>query len=231
VGLKDKVKQGAGVARAKIEESREAGAARAASAQEAQAAREAEAAERERDRLDQRTQRFAQVQSACPFPIQAEQVKLPGGVTLFDDEFLVTVGKDWGWSSQKMSVTTQRVIVSRGRLAKDQESVYLTDIRDVRFRKPLVGFGTLVLETAGGKSIDGLPSVSDGAGVRDRLLTLIHFARAQAQSPGVASTSGPVEAPAEDIALKLKQLGELKESGVVTAEEFEAKKAELLARM
>lgn len=124
------------------------------------------------------------------------------------------------------------MIVSRGRLAKDQESVYLTDIRDVRFRKPLVGFGTLVLETAGGKSIDGLPSVSDGAGVRDRLLTLIHFARAQAQPLSGASTSGPpVEAPAEDIALKLRQLGELKESGVVTAEEFEAKKAELLARM
>src|SRR6516162_7617500 len=152
MGLTDKVKKSADAARDKREESR-------AAAQEAQAAREAEAAQRERDRLERRKKHFEEIRHACPFPIGPEQVTLPGGVKLFDDEFLVTVGKDWGWSSKKMNITTQRVIISRGRLAKDQESVYLTDIRDVRFRKPMMGYGNLTLETAGGKSIGGLPSV------------------------------------------------------------------------
>ena len=43
----------------------------------------------------------------------------------------------------------------------------------------------------------------------------------------------PVEKPQtkEDIMDTLKQLGELKESGILTQEEFDAKKTELLSRL
>jgi hypothetical protein len=84
MGLTDKVTKGAQAARAKREESR-------VTARDAEPAREAEAAQRVCDRLERLNQRFEEVRRACPFPIGADQVTLPGGVTLFDDEFLVTV--------------------------------------------------------------------------------------------------------------------------------------------
>ena len=75
----------------------------------------AAAAERERQRQEARERRFEEVRASCPLPITADQEELPGGLTLFDDEFLVTVGKDWGWSSKKLILTTQRVIYAQGR--------------------------------------------------------------------------------------------------------------------
>jgi hypothetical protein len=41
----------------------------------------------------------------------------------------------------------------------------------------------------------------------------------------------PATAPAQDPIELLKQLGELKAAGVLTQEEFDAKKAELLSQM
>lgn len=46
-----------------------------------------------------------------------------------------------------------------------------------------------------------------------------------------ASEPPPAITPPEDVPAKLKQLAELRDAGVVSPEEFEAKKAELLSRM
>jgi hypothetical protein len=227
MGIGDKLKQGAEATRQKIEDGRQV-------RREAEAAAAAEAAERERETTERRHVLHATLSATCPLTMTAEQAKLPGGLTLFDDEFLVAVGKDWGWSSQKLVLTTKRVIYSRGRslTAKDQQTVYLTDIRDVRFHKPLVGFGTLTLETAGGGSIEGLPAAKNGADVRNQLLTLIHWARAQSETAPSLAAPTPVAAAAEpSVTDTLKQLGELHAAGVLTQEEFEAKKADLLSRL
>jgi len=236
MGIGDRLKQGAEATRQKIEENRQANAARAEEYRNAEAAKAAEAAERERERGERRQALFTTLSPTCPLSMTAEQVKLPGGLSLFDDEFLVTVGRDWGWSSQKLILTTKRVIYSRGRAltAKDQKTVYLTDVRDVRFHKPLVGFGTLALETAGGGSIEGLPAAKNGADVRNQLLALIHWARSHAEGgstitpPASASTSASTDA---SITETLKQLGDLHAAGVLNQEEFEAKKADLLSRL
>lgn len=53
-----------------------------------------------------------------------------------------------------------------------------------------------------------------------------HIAPAPPAVPAVASV-----APPTDVMSLLKQLGELRDAGVVTSEEFEAKKAELLSRI
>ena len=53
----------------------------------------------------------------------------------------------------------------------------------------------------------------------------------QDQGRAVAKAIGPLTQPAEDVAGKLGQLADLRDGGAITAEEYEAKKAELLARL
>lgn len=159
---------------------------------------------------------------------------LPGGLQLLNDEFVVTVGKDWGWSSQRLVMTTQRVIYTHGRVNKDAEVVYLTDIRDVRYHKNMMtvggmmGLGTLVLETAGGKSLEGLPAASNSAEIRNQLLAMIHYARQRTIQPQISPSTG-TPPPAPDKYGQLKQLAELQKAGVITQQEFDAEKAKLLA--
>ena len=66
-----------------------------------------------------------------------------------------------------------------------------------------------------------------GAGVAMGNLMMNQMAKMNA---GNQASSGGAESK-EDIMGLLKQLGELKEAGILTEEEFSAKKAELLARL
>ena len=213
-------------AREKADQAKERREAAQQAAREAQAEAARTEAERIKEEASRRKAAFLDAQRACPLPITEQAVPLPGGLQLFNDEFLVTVGKDWGWSSQKLSLTTHRVIYSRGRLAKDQESVYLTDVRDVGFHKPVFGPGTLALETAGGHSIEGLPAASNGQALRDKLLQLVHFARQRAAAASAPAASSPSAAP--DRYEQLRKLADLKTQGVLTADEFESEKKKLL---
>jgi hypothetical protein len=179
----------------------------------------------------QREEVFARAQRECPFPITKDQVSLPGGLQLMNDEFLVTSGRDWGFSSQKILITTHRAISTHGRIMnKQQNAIYLTDIRDVVFRKPLIGFGSLAFETASGHVIEALPSVSNGAQVRNSLLTLIHYARNRLAQPQAAQgPPQPTPTPSVDRYEQLKKLAELKAQGILSEEEFQAEKSKILA--
>ena len=186
------------------------------------AAREQAAAEHQA----RRQRAFDAARQTCPLPIAPDEMALPGGLSLFEDEFLVSTARDWGWSSQRLLLTTHRLIHTHGRMTKDQQSVYLTDIRDVGFRKPLVGYGTLAIETAGGHSIEGLPAISNGREQRDRLMQLIHWARQRAQQPQQVLQAAPA---APDRFDQLRKLADLKAMGVLSDEEFEREKAKILA--
>ncbi len=174
---------------------------------------------------------LASLQATCPLPLEPLIRPLPGGLQLFHDEFLVRVAKDWGLSSQRLTVTTHRLIYTRGRQNKAVESMYLQDVRDVKYVKPYIGFGKLGIENAAGlSSLEGLPAVPNAAKLRNDIMAMVHFARQRAQSPAAAITHLPA-APVEDIPAKLKQLAELRDSGILTDAEFQAKKTELLSRL
>jgi hypothetical protein len=56
--------------------------------------------------------------------------------------------------------------------------------------------------------------------------------RSEAQNRQAPANQPPVPQPqAPDVMDQLKKLGELRDAGVLTSEEFEAKKADLLARL
>jgi Short C-terminal domain/Bacterial PH domain len=187
-----------------------------------------EKAQRQADkRAADRAAVYASAQASCPMPIEPGDDRLPGGLHLFDDEFLITVGKDWGMSSQKLTLTTHRIVYTHGRVSKDVESVYLTDVKDIRYHRSVVGFGSIVIDTASGK-IEGLPASSNGAQLRDRMMQLVHWARQRAQQPQVVQAAAPV---GDDIPAQLAKLAQLRDSGVLTDEEFATSKSALLARL
>jgi hypothetical protein len=219
MGFMDKVKEQAAAAKKSMDDRNERQAE-----ERRQAA--AAAAEQQQQLARDRERAFTQIQATCALPLDPKATILPGGIPIFNDEFVVSIARDWGWSTQKLALTTHRVVWSKGVINTDQKSIYLTDIRDVRYHKPMMGHGSIILETAGGRSIEGLPAASNGAMVRDRLMAMIHWARQRAQQPTAAAAPA---AAAPDRFEQLKRLGELKTAGVLSDEEFQAEKAKLLA--
>jgi hypothetical protein len=193
-------------------------------------AKRADARDAAKEKADERTASratlHALLQSSCPLPIDSGDAPLPGGQRLFDDEFLVTVGKDWGLSSQKMTLTTHRIVYTHGRISKDMESVYLIDVKDVRYHKPAIGHGSIVIDTSSGK-IEGLPASSNIKQLRDRMMQLVHWARQRAQQPNVVHTP----AASADVPGQLAKLAQLRDGGVLSEEEFASSKTALLARI
>jgi hypothetical protein len=106
--------------------------------------------------------------------------------------------------------------------------VYLSDIRDVQWRKQALHHGELTVDTASGR-IEGLPALSNGAAFRDNLLQLVHWARQRQSQPLVAVPAAPTVS--SDIPAQISALKQLTDADALTAEEFEAKKTELLNRM
>ncbi len=117
-----------------------------------------------------------------------------------------------------MTLTTHRLLWSQ-----NQKSVSLSDIRDIVYRKPFLGSGSIVLETAGGQNIERLPAGSNGEVIGNQLMSLIHWARQRAQQK-------PATTPAQARIEQLRQLAELKAQGVLSEEEFQVEKARVLAQ-
>jgi hypothetical protein len=214
MGLRDKAKELADAAKVRHAESQAASEARK---QDDQAAREAqkqaEVAAREAE-LERRRQLAEQYKSTCLLPLLRTTEGLPAGMTLFPDEFLIGTGRDWGWSSVGLVMMTHRAIVHRGRAAKHVESVYWSDVRDVVYRKPMVGHGSLTIETAGGHSITGLSAASNAQDVRDRMLQLMHWARSSRDdhAPPPAAKQTDVQVTTSS-ASRLRELAELRDAG------------------
>lgn len=174
---------------------------------------------------------LAELQTTCPFQLDVEVPQLPGKLQVLPDEFFVRKARDWGWSSQRLVLTTHRLIHSHGRLSKDQEVVYLTDVRDVKYHRPLVGHASLTIETAGGHGITGLPAAKNGRQVRNEILQLVHWARQRAQAPNGVPPLRDETTPQTSIGSKydqLHKLGELKAAGILSESEFEQEKQKIL---
>jgi Short C-terminal domain len=169
-----------------------------------------------------RSARYEVMRSLWPLPVHIEDLPLPGGFTLTEDEFLIGTAKEWGLSAQNLALTTERLICPTDPSDVRQESVPLAVIRDITFRKHLLGFRTLAVETARGDRYL-FPAHAGGQRVKDAILAMVAFAG------GGPTRSG--DAVAADKYDQLRKIGELKASGVLSEAEFEAEKAKLLHKL
>jgi uncharacterized membrane protein YdbT with pleckstrin-like domain len=170
---------------------------------------------------------------------------------------LVVVGVLWvgysyiRWWVEDYAVTNQKVVKVAGLLNKRTSGAALEKINDVVMEQgPLgrmLGYGTLKVSTASDTSDLTYETMRAPADFRRAMLDQkMEFEQADARhiADAVRSTAAePVAAPpvvvapqastpsASDVTDSIARLAELRDSGAITAEEYEAKKAELLAKI
>ena len=150
------------------------------------------------------------------------------------------------WRTAEFAVTDRRVSRDEGLLTRRSSATLLTSVSDVKlnvgFIGKALGYGDLVIFTASGEAgADRFRTISHADEFRNAIMTQ----KVQAEStlrPAAAATQAPapVQPPSPppaagpssaDAAETLARLADLRDRGAITAEEYETKKAEILARM
>ena len=164
------------------------------------------------------------------------------------------------WQTQEYVLTDVRVMHVKGVINKQSSDSSLENITDAQITIPwlgrMLGFGDLVFMTASEAGIEDLRALRDPIGFKtalmeaktERMVTIntprtgtTPPIRAQAPAPvpappapvaaaPVAAAPAP-ERPVDDPTKTLASLAQLRDSGAITPEEYEAKKTELLGRI
>ncbi len=188
-----------------------------------------EAAEREVSGGENSHDVFLRIQATCPIDIVESPRTFPGGVGLMPDEFLAKMAMNKLLSTDWLLLTTKRLIHVKGLTKPTVTTIYLTDIRSCTYQQPIgMGFGKVMVQTASGSGMEGLDKVLGAAALSNAIERMAAWAR----TPTAPSAPAAVPAAATvDIPNQLRELASLRDGGILTQEEFDAKKTELLARL
>lgn len=173
-----------------------------------------------------------------------ETVLMLGGV-------LLIVYNLFTWHSAKYMVTNMRVLGQEGLARKRETDSLLTSISDVRTKSSFVGrlfhYGQInILSASGDAGADTFTSVKHPETFKKRILEqkmaagvpampsaptdMAMWAQMQAMQGNGHSAEAPVPKGAE-VLTTLAVLASLRDAQTITNEEYEAKKAEMLARI
>ncbi|HEX6887710.1 MAG TPA: PH domain-containing protein [Candidatus Nanopelagicales bacterium] len=146
------------------------------------------------------------------------------------------------WWSEHYLVTNQKVMKISGIVRKSAEGSALEKINDITIRQSVLGrwldYGTLTVLTAADESNLHYTTMRRPMEFRRTILDQKQLfeqqdartiAEAVRSTPAVSPAAPP--APPEDITATIERLAALRDSGAITAAEFEAKKTELLGRL
>jgi uncharacterized membrane protein YdbT with pleckstrin-like domain len=130
------------------------------------------------------------------------------------------------WATTNFVVTTDRIVHRSGVLAKSGREIPLERLNDIAVSQSLferlVGAGDLLVESGGERGQSHFTDVRSPFTVQNTIYRELE--RAQARSAQAAR-------PAPGIPEQLEKLDELRQRGVITQAEFDAKKAQLLDRL
>jgi uncharacterized membrane protein YdbT with pleckstrin-like domain len=140
------------------------------------------------------------------------------------------------WNFTHFVVTSDRVVYRTGVLSKRGVEIPMDRINNINFNQNIfervIGAGDLEIESAGKDGQSQFEDVWHPDGVQQELYRQMEgYARKR------ASWSNPTAAPPAAVTTgagipeQLHQLAELRDRGVISAAEFDAKKAQLLERM
>lgn len=147
--------------------------------------------------------------------------RLPSGFELDEDEVILHTGKDWGVSIDPLLLTSRRLISPIDPSGGPTVAIPLSEIREVRLRKPFFGFTTVIVEW-GDQQRASFPAHINATRIRADITAAVEAVRRPRLS--IASS----EPAPNDRYERLRRLGELKASGVLSDSEFEAEKARIL---
>ena len=130
------------------------------------------------------------------------------------------------WRFTHFVLTTDRLITRSGVFAKHSKEIPLERINDIAFSQSLMdrilGAGDLLIESAGERGQGRISNVRNPERVQLMIYEESEKNNNRMMQPRSAGTSIPEQ---------LEALGRLKEQGVLSPAEFEAKKQDLLKRM
>lgn len=142
------------------------------------------------------------------------------------------------WNFTHFVVTSKRVIFRTGVLGKHGVEIPLDRISNINFNQSIweriIGAGDLEIESAGRDGQTKFDDVWHPDAVQQELYQQMEdHARTRAGYGGGAPAQAPTPTPSPGASVpeQLDQLAALRDRGVITAGEFEAKKAQLLDRM
>jgi uncharacterized membrane protein YdbT with pleckstrin-like domain len=158
----------------------------------------------------------------------------------------VIVGVAWiiyniiEWRTAEFAVTNLRVLRYEGLIRKRSSETLLSAVTDVKlnvgFLGKQLGYGDLkILTQSGDAGADSFTAITDATEFRNAMMNIKigeqQAARAATQAPAPAPAPAPAASSADDSAAALTRLAELRDQGIITTAEFEAKKAEILGRI
>jgi uncharacterized membrane protein YdbT with pleckstrin-like domain len=130
------------------------------------------------------------------------------------------------WRFTHFVLTTDRLITRSGVFAKHSKEIPLERINDIAFSQSFIdrilGAGDLLIESAGERGQGRISNVRNPERVQLMIYEESEKNNNRMMQPRSAGTSIPEQ---------LEALGRLKEQGVLSPAEFEAKKQDLLKRM
>jgi uncharacterized membrane protein YdbT with pleckstrin-like domain len=130
------------------------------------------------------------------------------------------------WQTTHFVVTSDRIVFRSGVLAKHGRDIPLERVNDIAssqtFFERLIGAGDLLIESAGERGQQTFTDIAHPDAVQQEI-----YRQMEANAARTAGAGARVPSVPEQIAA----LADLRDRGIISAEEFEAKKAELLARM
>ena len=159
------------------------------------------------------------------------------------------------WRTAQFAVTNLRVLRYEGLIRRRTSETLLSSVTDVRVVVGLLGrqlgYGDLRIVTGAGEAAaDSFICITQPLEFRNAMMArrmaaevAVEASASVAAAPVAAATTAPVPDPTPsapdpaavigtaDAAAGIRQLGELRDQGLISDEEFEAKKRELLARI
>jgi uncharacterized membrane protein YdbT with pleckstrin-like domain len=170
---------------------------------------------------------------------------------------IVLAWRWWWWRTQEFVITNYRLVLAWGVLSKNSSDSSLEKINDAQLEISVLGrlldYGTLkVLTAAPLQGADLLDRLNHATDFKKAMMTAKHelqsgsgdgedYRRRSAAPPETPVVAAAIDVsggldPAkadtpEEVAAVLKELTGLRDAGSLTAEEYEAKKQELLGRL
>ncbi len=163
---------------------------------------------------------------------------------------LAWLGKHyWSWYAQDYIVTNRRVLKVEGILNKRSADSSLEKINDAVLEQNLagriLGYGDLDILTANEESVDRYRMLDQAPRFKKVMLDQKHLLEIdlvrmpspplRAPAPGMPAMSAPPASgrtmSPDEVTKALGDLATLRDRGAITAEEFDAKKQELLGRL
>lgn len=152
----------------------------------------------------------------------------------------------WGWYLQDYMVTSRRVLKVEGILRKRSADSSLEKINDAILEQSLfgrlLGYGDLEIMTAAETPVDHYSYLRDAPGFKRTMLDAKHSLEQEVANfpgPPLRAAPSPAGAPAaaaskmssDEITRALNNLADLRDRGAISADDYEAKKQDLLGRL